>query len=480
MNRLVVRGMAFSVLLNLMVKSVWILGVELAVQRAVGNQSYGQYYSLFNITVLFLIVLDLGITNFNIRNIAQHSQLLNKHLGGLTILKLILGMVYLFVLLPVGYMLNNDSNSLKILFLLGLAQMFNSFTLYFRSNLSALLRFGWDAALSVADRLLLIIFCSIVLLGIGGISMDIFLFAKLQMITSFITMLIAATANFKVAGSIKLNFNPVFYYSILRQSFPFATLVMIMSIYTKSDAVLLSYLLEDASQAGIYAAGYRLFDAYAQFAVIATGILYPFFSRSIKLGQSVNAILGWSIRLLISSAFFLTIISLFFSNELAGLFYKEHVRETARVLSVLMFVSVPYVLSIVAGSYITAAGRIRFLIQVALLCAFVNIVLNIIFIPSYGAIASAIIAVLTQIVSASVLIYFIAKRLQFVNTTNWIIRLSVLVLTLLSGAFVISNQSWPIVLDMVMMLVIFVIALLFTRILDFKMFYVIFKSNVDS
>jgi len=480
MNRLVVRGMAFSVLLNLVVKSAWILGVELGIQRVVGNESYGQYYSLFNITVLFLIVLDLGITNFNIRNIAQHSQLLNKHLGGLTILKFILGIVYLLVLLPVGYILNNNSDSLQILFLLGVAQMFNSFTLYFRSNLNALFRFGWDAVLSVADRLLLILFCSIVLLGIESISMDILLFAKLQMITSFITMLIAAIANFKVAGSVKLNFNPVFYYSILRQSLPFAMLVLIMSVYTKSDAVLLSYLLEDASEAGIYAAGYRLFDAYAQFAVIATGVLYPFFSRSIKFGESVNAIFGWSIRLLISSAFFLTIMSLFFSNELAELLYKENIPETARVLSVLMFVSVPYVLSIVAGSYITAAGRIRFLVQVALLCAFLNIVLNIIFIPSHGAFASAFIAVLTQIVSASVLIYFIAKRLQFVNTTKWIIRLSALVVALLSGAFVISNQSWPILLDVVMMLFLFVIALLFTRILDFKMLYVIFKSNVDS
>lgn len=480
MNRLVVKGVILSVLLNLIVKSAWILGIELGVQRVVGNESYGQYYSLFNITVLFLIVLDLGITNFNNKNIAQHTQLLNKHLGGLIMLKFILGILYLFILLPVGYFLNNNSDSLQILILLGLAQIFNSFTLYFRSNLNALFRFGWDALLSVADRLLLILFCSIVLLDIVNISMDILLFAKLQMITSFITMLVAAAANFKITGAVKLNFNLVFYYSILRKSLPFATLVLIMGLYSKSDAVLLGYLLDDTLEAGIYAAGYRLFDAYAQFAIIAAGVLYPFFSRSIKLGESVNEMLGWSIRLLVSSAILLTVISLFFSNELAELLYKEHIPETVHILSVLMFVSVPYVLSIIAGSYITAAGKIKFLIQVALLCAVVNIVLNIIFIPSYGAIASSYIAILTQLVSASILILFISKRLQFVGTIMWITRLFVLTVVLFSSAFLIRIQSWPIMLDLIIMLVLFVIILLLTRILDFKTFSVIFKNSLVS
>lgn len=477
MNRLVIRGVVLSVLLNLIVKSGWILGIELGVQRVVGNESYGQYYSLFNITVLFLIILDLGITNFNNRNIAQHRHLLNKHLGGLTILKLILGILYLFILLPVGFFLDYNSDSLQILFLLGLAQIFNSFTLYFRSNLNALFRFGWDALLSVADRLLLILFCSIVLLRIVNISMDILLFAKLQVITSFITMSVAAITNFKITGAVKLNFNPVFYYYILRQSLPFATLVLIMGLYSKSDAVLLGYLLDDTLQTGIYAAGYRLFDAYAQFAIIATGVLYPFFSRSIKFGESVNEILGWSIRLLVSSAILLTIISLFFSDELAKLLYKEHIPETAHILSILMFISVPYVLSIVAGSYITAAGKIKFLIHVALLCAFVNIVLNIIFIPSYGAFASSYIAILTQLISASMLILFISKRLQFVGTIKWLIRLFILIVVLFSGAFVIRIQPWPIILDLIIMLILFVIILSLTRILDFKMFSVLFKSS---
>lgn len=469
MNKLIVKGIALSVLLNLVVKSLWILGVELGVQRVVGNTSYGLYYSLFNVTVLFLIILDLGITNFNNRNIAQHSQLLSKHLGGLTVLKFLLGLVYLFILLPVAYFLNLDTDAIQILFLLAIAQMFNSFTLYLRSNLNALLKFGWDALLSVADRLLLIVFCGIVLMDLTRFKMDILLFARLQLLSSFITMLIASLANIKIAGMFKLTFNWKFYYTILRQSLPFASLVLVMSIYTKSDAVLLNYLREDATEAGIYAAAYRLFDAFAQFAVIATGVLFPYFSRSIKTGESVNEIFGWAVRLLFSSAFFLSVFTVFFNEKLSDLLYKEHVSETAQVLAVLMCVAIPYVLSIIAGSYITAAGRIRFLVQIALICALTNVVFNIIFIPIYGALASAYIAILTQSLSALLLMIFVIRRLKFNLIKKWIVRFSGLIILLVAGAYFISLQQLPIIFDMLLMIGLFLMLLLLFGVLNVRM-----------
>lgn len=479
MNKLIVKGIALSVLLNLVVKSLWILGVELGVQRVVGNTSYGLYYSLFNVTVLFLIILDLGITNFNNRNIAQHSQLLSKHLGGLIVLKFLLGLVYLFILLPVAYFLNLDAEAIQILFLLAIAQMFNSFTLYLRSNLNALLKFGWDALLSVADRLLLIVFCGIVLMDLTRFKMDIQLFARLQLLSSFITMLIASLANIKIAGIFKLTFNWKFYYTILRQSLPFAVLVLVMGVYLKSDVILLNYLLIDTTEAGIYAAAYRLFDAFSQFAVIATGVLFPYFSRSVKTGESVNEIFGWALRLLFSSAFFLSVFTVFFNEKLSDLLYKEHVSETAQVLAVLMSVAIPYVLSIIAGSYITAAGRIRFLINVAMICAITNVLLNFIFIPMYGALASAYIALITQSLSALLLMIFVIRRLKFNFIKKWFVRFLGFVFLLVVGAYLTSIQQLPIFYDIFIMIGLYLILLLSYGFLNYKTLFSLIHQKQD-
>jgi hypothetical protein len=71
--------LAILLILNLLIKPFWILAIEPNVQMKVGNVSYGEYFVLFNFSFLINILLDFGLTNFNNKNIAQHSHLLSKH-----------------------------------------------------------------------------------------------------------------------------------------------------------------------------------------------------------------------------------------------------------------------------------------------------------------------------------------------------------------------------------------------------------------
>ena len=57
-------NLVFLLGLNLLVKPIYLFGVELGVQNAVGAEDYGLYYAMFNFTFLFNVLLDLGINNF--------------------------------------------------------------------------------------------------------------------------------------------------------------------------------------------------------------------------------------------------------------------------------------------------------------------------------------------------------------------------------------------------------------------------------
>ena len=85
-----IKNIIFLLFLNLLVKPFWILGVDREVQNMLGDKSYGLYLAIFNFSYLFYIILDLGITNFNSRNIAQDNKSLSKHFAGLSEVKLIL------------------------------------------------------------------------------------------------------------------------------------------------------------------------------------------------------------------------------------------------------------------------------------------------------------------------------------------------------------------------------------------------------
>ena len=109
-----------------------------------------------------MFFLDLGINNFNTKNIAQHSFLLKKYFSKIISIKILLSFFYFLLVIILGYFFRYD---LKLLFLLAINQVLAVFILFFRSNLAGLHLFIQDSIISVLDRFLLVIICSLLLWG---------------------------------------------------------------------------------------------------------------------------------------------------------------------------------------------------------------------------------------------------------------------------------------------------------------------------
>ena len=81
MQRSFLLNLALLLVLNLLVKPFYILGIDAGVQDAVGSAGYGTYAALLSLSFLLNIVLDLGMTSHNTRNVAQYTHLMGKTLG---------------------------------------------------------------------------------------------------------------------------------------------------------------------------------------------------------------------------------------------------------------------------------------------------------------------------------------------------------------------------------------------------------------
>ena len=78
------------------------------------------------------------------------------------------------------------------------------------------------------------------------------------------------------SGKIRMEFKRSVYLKILRQSYPFAILILLMSFFNRVDSVMIERLLDGGKeQAGIYAQSFRVLDALSQFAVLFAGLLLP-------------------------------------------------------------------------------------------------------------------------------------------------------------------------------------------------------------
>ena len=126
MKRKFIWNLVLVIILNLLIKPFYILGIDAEVINRVGANVYGNYFALINFSFLLNIILDLGITNFNVKNIAQHHQLLDKHFSGIITLRFLLVFIYLCATFLIALAIGYDTMQFKILLILALNLFFLS------------------------------------------------------------------------------------------------------------------------------------------------------------------------------------------------------------------------------------------------------------------------------------------------------------------------------------------------------------------
>ena len=154
----------FGILLltNLFAKPLWIIA-DLWVQRET-EEEYGIYFVLFNISMLFSVLLDVGINNFNNRKIAAVPSKFKNYFPKLLSLRIILSVIYCLVLLLVAVILGYTGKNFMYISILGFNQVLLSLILFMRSNFTALQMFKVDSLISITDRLVMLIFIAFIFL----------------------------------------------------------------------------------------------------------------------------------------------------------------------------------------------------------------------------------------------------------------------------------------------------------------------------
>lgn len=386
------------ILLNVLIKPVAIFGIDAAVQNRLGSDTYGLYFSLLNLSYLFNIVMDLGINNYTTRNVAQYPKIVPSYLGKIIGLRLVLFVVYALITLGFGLAIGYRDGALTILGILIFNQFLNTLILYVRSHLGGLHLFRTDALISVLDKFLLIVMCGYLLLTTTDYFFKIEWLIWSQTIAYALTLIVGFSLLIKHIGWPKLTFKWAFSYAIIRQSLPFALLVLLMMFYSRTDSIMLERIhMKGPYEAGIYAKGFRLLDTLYMFGMLFATLLLPVFSRMIKEKSKDTGFLLESARdLLMGGAIVIAFIATHLSLLILGWIYTDDIKESAPAFILLMWSFVAMTITLVYGTFLTAKGDLKFLNIISIFGIAINVGMNFLIIPHYGAEGAAISTLSTQ------------------------------------------------------------------------------------
>ena len=401
MKRFFLSNVLLLIFSNLLIKPIWIFGIDRWVQIHSGEHVYGEYFALFNVSILFSFLLDFGIQNFNTTQISRSPVLFRKYFPSLLLFKVMLLFVYAVITLTFAFVSGYRGVQIEYLTFLLLNQIFLSFILFFRSNITAFQKFKLESLISVLDKLLMVLFLSgFIIFPFLQEKLNMHVFILFQTLSYLLTMIFAYVSLIGFSPEFQLVFNKKWLLIILRNSMPFSILVFLMTIYYRLDGFLLERIL-GAKASGEYAKSYRILDAINNFSYLLSVVLLPIFSKMAKNNKSASDLLRLSSNLILWIASpalsFCIIHARVILDKLYPNLHGVRNPKQAMVFTLLVFSSLPISFVYVWGCDILAKHKISQLNKVVFFGVLINLFMNFILIPKYNILGAAITFITTQV-----------------------------------------------------------------------------------
>ncbi len=384
----------FLLLINLLIKPFYIFGIESKVQQVAGDAAFGLYFSLFGLVFLHQFINDPGIQNYNVIFVAQNRDKIYHHFPRLLGIKVLLLLLMLGSVLASSMVLGYSGDVVTLLIGIVMVLFLSGLFVLLRSLLSSLGYYKADTWLSGIDRLLLV-------MVLGGLLytktvFNIYHFVAIQMA---VYLLCVVTLLYLLHVK-KLALIPVFdwHYSkqFLQSCLPYTLIIFLTAIIMRGDGVIIERMLKDGNvQAGIYAKGYRFLDAANMFGYLFGALLLPMYANKIDHKQEINDLFRLAYKMLLFLSLFVCLVFYCYRQDIFTLFYGSASSGTIKQLVPLLFAILPVAMTNVFGPLIVAAHKVSVYNKLYMGAVVFYLAANLIFVPTYGIYASAMIALIT-------------------------------------------------------------------------------------
>ncbi|MCA9413137.1 MAG: flippase [Candidatus Omnitrophica bacterium] len=424
---IVTRGAFLLTLYQLASKAIYLILFILF--GNLSNEIYGNFEGLLVLASTFFILSDLGIEAWLTRELSNRPEETTHRLHSLSALKLILtlatGIVLSgWILLTVAPSWDEIAHTQWIVLGCVIYMVALSIQSYVRSISRAHHRFEVEGQMAVADKSFDLFFGGLVFFILPSV---------LGLMWAFAVAGVVATGYglFRV-GRIQSGLAPIRWpaISVLKEAYPFALSSICIILFYNMDRLMLYQLLEHGDDAvAKYSRAYRIVMGLLLFPQMMSVTLYPVFSKLLNEPEDRVRVGASSLRTLLFIAFPLVLGGCAVAGPLLDLLFPSgdpnaiswsldkslgwdastaNITE-ATVLRILLL-SLPFTCcNYLFGPALNALGKEKWNLLSTVITLIVNIVLNLLLIPSYGPAGAAGATALTQFLYSASMYFFLRR-----------------------------------------------------------------------
>lgn len=359
--------------------------VTIYLVRYLGPEHYGNLSYAVSFAGIFSVLSTLGIDNVLYRELILYPEKRNEYLGSAFILKISAGFIAGIATIIGAILFATDDVSKIIIIMLAGNFIFNAFNVVvyeFQAKVEQ--KYPSLVSLAVVIILNLLKICVIIF------DQGILYVGLILLLESILYAVLFTYIRTKYYGSFRnWTFNKEIALAILRDSWPFIFIALFTSIYARIDQVMLKHLIDSAS-VGIYDAAVRIAEVWLFVPGIIASSLFPAIvnAKKTSLHEYKKRLITLTLFLAVTAGIIASLATLM-SKQIILVLYGTAFTESIGIFSIYIWSGVFVSISLVLNYFLLAENKRKLIFYSSLGTMVINVILNIILIPSQGIIGAA-------------------------------------------------------------------------------------------
>lgn len=403
--------------------------------RYLGVENFGILSFALAFTGVTVLFTDLGLSTLLVREVSRNKDLMRTYIQNILSLKLILGLITFILSILIVKILGYNLEIIQIVAIITLYTIFSTLASSFYALFQTQQRLEYQSIGQILSSLLLLLGALFIIYN----KIDILGFALLYLFVSiviFVYSFIICKWKF-IFPKMEINFD--FWKILLKNAIPLSIILIFSSIAFRIDTVLLS-ILDTNLAVGIYSAAYKLIEVLTFFPAVFTASIYPIFSKfHVSSKDSLKNAYTKSFRYLSFIGLPIAVIMTLLADKIIFLVYGTQYIESITVLKIIIW-AIPFTfLTYFSGTVMISINKQNVLVKIFFIAMIINVVLNIIFIPSFSYIAASIITIITEFIEVVLISYFLFKFICRIQIKDIIIK--PIIASLVMGLFIFNINT---------------------------------------
>lgn len=375
-----------------------------AVTRGLGPDAFGNFTAATVFLFIPVVLADVGLSSAVLREISTSPHTTERVMRSSFPLRGVIAALAVGGIVAMGLVIPFNDQTRVAIMIGSIGAFFTLMELSLQPFLQAQLKMHWVVLANISGRSVSLGLTLAALesgLGFNGV---VFAIAAGPAITFIVELAIV-----RRLVSLRPIFDLVYWRGLVRGSLVLGLAMALGQVYFRIDALLIAFL-RPAVEVGLYGAAYKFIEL-AGFVMTAIGLsIFPSLARYVSTNDPrLNALFQKSLDISLTAAVPLSVIMFAFPSQIISLSAGSEFKGAESALQLLAPYPILMFASALLARFLVAGHREHRLLVISIAVLFLNITLNVIFLPIYGFKAAAIICLGTEVGAVAMLAALIQR-----------------------------------------------------------------------